>query len=307
MAGVCQPTTLVTGQGSVSSITPTSTKLLWTRVNSGLQTGGAFASDLDGKNVGALFDAGANAACRGIAATATDTYFYCTGHVYHCTIASCTAAPIGNATGVNDVALDTTNNRVYYSIGTSYNQQAGGNVWSIPTAGGAALRIAVADQPNPANLAIDNGYVYWVNAGTYKSDVSQNNCGVRKAPFGGNQVETVVAADFPGMDFAGLAVDGSTVFWGAGGVHEIHSGAISGGTPTTFVKAVTASPINALVVDAKYVYWVEFGGGVYRCDKGSCTTPKLLVPNQTNPSAIAQDAKSIYWANGTGEIRRLAK
>lgn len=304
--GVCQATTLVTGQTAVTKLVPTPTRLLWTRASSGQQSGGTFGSDLDGKNVATLLDVG-SATCQSLDATATDAYFACAGRIYHCTTASCTPTSIANVVAPNDMVLDTTNSRIYYSVGTNYNQQTGGNVWSMPIAGGASLKLLVTDQPNPTNVAIDGGKVYWLNSGTYKLDIPQKNGGIRKAPFGSNQMETVVDADGSGSDYIGLGVDGTTVFYGAGGAAEIHAVATIGGAPTTFAKTLTKTPVTALVVDATNVYWVENGGGVYRCSKSSCTTPKLLVPNQTLPTALAQDATSVYWANSTGEIRRLAK
>jgi hypothetical protein len=208
---------------------------------------------------------------------------------------------------VGDVAFDTTNDRLYFTIGTPYNAQTGGFVASVPSTGGAYARLTSADQPGPGLLTIDGGFVYWLDSGTYLSDNPQNNGGVRKAPFGTNQPVTVVAADPTGTDWAALALQGGTAYWAGftGTTSQIRSAPTVGGSPSTYTATVTKSFARTVVADASYVYWSEDQGGIYRCEK-NCTKPTLIATS-TITLALAQDAASIYWANSVGEIRRLAK
>jgi hypothetical protein len=312
-SAVCQPFTIAQGQAAVTRLVPNGTKLYWSRSATGVQTAGVYAADLDGQNAATLYDAGGGKICNGLLVSASDSYFFCTGAIYDCQLPSCSSSPssLTSVANVADTAFDTTNDRIYFSVRTPYNSQTGGYIASIPTIGGTPSRLVSADQPNPANLIIDGGNVYWLDVGTYLNDLPQHDGGVRSATLGTSQSSSIVAADGASYNYSGLALGGTTVYYGAGDSYEIHSVATTGGSPSTYATSLASAPIAEIVTDATYVYWteaVQLNGGVYRCAKASCTTPTALATKQDAPQALAQDAVSIYWANDLGgEIRRLAK
>jgi hypothetical protein len=302
--GKCQPFTIAQNQFQVTVLAPTATQLYWSRDVTGVQNGGIFVADLDGQNEAKLFDAGGGS-CSGLLVDGADSYFFCTGAIYHCALPSCPSGPttLVPITDVVDAALDKTNSRIYFSVKTLYDAQTGGYVGWIPTTGGGApSRIVAADQLNPHEIFLDNGVLYWLDYGTYKNDVAQYNGGVRSAPLGTNQTMSVLVNDFTDLNFSGLTVSGNTVYYGAGS--SIMSTATSGGLVATF----TPSGAGQIIADATYLYWTDAGASVYRCAKTSCTTPTTLATGENYPVAIAQDAVSIYWADYFGgQIRRLAK
>ncbi len=305
--GTCQPSTVSTGQVYVSKIIATGTKVYWSRTPSGGGTGAIIGADANGQNAAALFDAGTSGYCNSMTVGASDAFFYCTGHIYRCSLPSCNMVPtaILDIINVSDAALDAVNARVYFSVYTTYNQQAGGFVGSVAIAGGAMARLTAVDQPSPTSITISGGNVFWVNGGTYLNDNGQLNGGVRSAPFGTNSTVTNVASDGAGMDYSGIAVDGNNAYYG--GLRAVRTAPTVGGIPTTYAATLGMGNPTALIVDSSYVYWGEpnANGGLYRCEK-NCTKPTPLVLNQ-HIVTIAQDAKSIYWATASGTISRLAK
>ncbi len=312
-ASKCEFATPVTGQKNVASIFATATKLYWARGVALSQNGGVFVSDFDGSNGSTLYDAGASGYCSGLQVTGTDAYFYCSGNIYRCTLPSCGGAPqsLVAVPSVADTALDLVNSRVYFAVYTQYNQQTGGFVASVPFVGGSYSRLVSADQPNPANILISSGEVYWLNASTYTADTANKNGGVIKAPVGILQSQSTVTLDNTSQDYGGLAVQGSTVYFGVGTANAIHSVATLGGSASVYRAAVAGTRIGMIRTDATSVYWTELGtttGGVYKCTLNSCATPSPLATSQSDAYALALDALSVFWSNETsGEIRRIAK
>jgi hypothetical protein len=303
-AGKCDPVTLVTGQASVTRIAPTPTRLYWSRSKTNTQASGIFASDVDGQNAVPFY--GTIGYCGALVASSTHVYFTCDAQLLRCPRASCGTGPTSLAaqTSVADLAFDAANDRLYFAVSTPYNTKTGGFVGSIPAAGGAVARLVAADQPSPSSIVLAGGTAYWINAGTYLSDVPQLDGGLRRAPLGTNQTFTNVASDPTGADLTGLAVDTNTAYWaGSFAPPAVHSVALVGGSPSTFTKT-TVSNARQVLVDAKYVYWIE-SANVYRCEK-SCTKPTTIAAAAT-PIAFAQDDVSLYWSTLNGEIRRVAK
>jgi len=304
-AGVCGYATLVTGQIYVTSLAVTSTKIFWSRANYQTQHSGIFSSDLDGQNLAMLYDAN-TAYCMGLQVTQSATYFNCGGEFYKCTLPSCsqTPTPLLAMSSVAATALDATNQALYFSVYTPYNQQTGGFVGSMPLSGGSYSRLVAADQPSPNSLVIANGTVYWLDSGTYTNDNITGNGGVRSAPLGTNQNFTDLVNDKTAIDYTGLALSGSTLYYGIGSGNAIHTVATIGGSFSTYTSSTTNS-INVVIADATGVYWAD-NSKIQKCSLQSCGQAQTLATGQV-PSVMTQDNASIFWANGGGEIRRLAK
>jgi hypothetical protein len=310
--GVCQPSTVSSGQSNVNRIIATSTHVYWSRFGSYVppkQSGAVMSADLDGKNPVVLFDAGQGTSCYSLVTSTTDAYFQCGNWIYRCALSGCGQSPqqllsLSGIGSVVDMALDTPNNRLYFTVATPYNVQTGGFVASISTNGGNYARLTANDQPSPSSLSIVNGWVYWLNAGTYMNSAPKNNTSVYKAPVGTNQTPQAVSDDGMGASFLGITVDGNTVFYGgSGGVRSVPS---SGGLSKTFAMTGTGNPITAVLTDSQYVYWNDLSvvGGLYRCSK-NCASPEPIVSGYV--STFALDDLSLWWADDSGDLRRLAK
>jgi hypothetical protein len=304
--GKCQPITITTGQTAVSSLAVDATSIYWTRT--GGQGSTVNKANLDGSNVVTLYT---SAYCSDIVVDAQNAYFHCNTTIYRCAIGGCNMQPtaVGGpfANNVAGLAIDSANNRLYFTIGTPYNSSSGGFIASLPIPnGGAYVRLVPADQPSPSSIRIQNGSVFWLNSGVYVNDNPLNNGGLKKAPLGINQQETVVGTDTGTTDEYGLALDANTAFWGGGSLPQVRTVSLGGGSPTMFVNA--GGSVSGVVVDAPDVWYAETtAGSVRRCNKGNCT-PVIVASGQGAPYSIIQDAVSVFWGNYTGgEIRRLAK
>ena len=304
-AGVCQVATLVTGQIYVTALAITPAKIFWSRASTQTQHSGIFSSDLDGQNLAMLYD-GNQSYCMGLQATSNATYFNCGGEFYKCALPSCsqTPTPLLAMSSVAATALDATNQALYFSVYTAYNQQTGGFVGSMPLTGGSYTRLVAADQPSPSSLLIANNVVYWLDSGTYTNDNITGNGGVRSAPLGTNQNFTDLVNDKTAIDYTGLALSGSTVYYGIGSGNAIHTVATIGGSYSTYTTSTT-NEILYLIADTNAVYWAD-NSKIEKCSLASCGAPQTFASGQS-PTVMAQDGASVFWANGGGEIRRQAK
>jgi hypothetical protein len=101
---------------------------------------------------------------------------------------------------------------------------------------------------------------------------------------------------------AGLAVDGTDVYWAALNAPtstSILKAPLAGGAISTLATGQYGG--SGLTVDATHVYWVNNNpnGSIVRSNlDGSALT--TLVTAQNGPAAIAVDATSVYWATTAG-------
>jgi hypothetical protein len=305
----CQPITIVPGQATLSSLAVTSKSIFWSRDGTSMITAAIYKSDLDGANVVKLYDGGPSGGCKAVSVDTTNVYFACASTLYKCAIGGCNMMPTALSTAfsspIKSTAVDGNNGRLYFAVTTVYNQQSGGFIASLPTSGGANTRLVSGDQPNPVSIAIANGTVYWLNAGTFTNSTPDLNGGVKRAPLGVNQVETPLTSDNTTNELWSLSVDSTTAYWANASLIQIRSVSIGGGAPATFVQQ-SSLYLDVTTVDGMYVYWgAGSGGGVYRCPKAGCVTPEVLV-GSGGVGFLAQDTTAIYW-EAAGDIYRLAK
>src|SRR5262249_24059934 len=104
------------------------------------------------------------------------------------------------------IAVDNAN--VYWAnSGSNPGQSADGAIMAAPKAGGMVSTL-FSNLPNPANIAIDESYVYFVT--------SVPGGAVMAVPNGGGQpIKLAVNQDSP----HGIAVDKTNVYWTSGGLN----------------------------------------------------------------------------------------
>lgn len=107
----------------------------------------------------------------------------------------------------------------------------------------------------------------------------------------------------------GVAVRGGSVFWtnggGGGSIMRFDVPALCGTPlPSPSTLVATAGGLpTALAVDATSVYWVD-GSAVKKVPVGG-GAPMILASGQSNPGGIVVDAAHIYWSSyGAGTITR---
>jgi hypothetical protein len=241
------------------------------------------------------------------------------------------SAATGNSGGGSFLAVDDVN--VYVLEGNS--------LVCIPKDGAPAT--LVNDEGAMVNSATSlAGTAYWLES-QYNGPFAQ--FAVKSSPLLGNSVTTIAGA-LPTQGLDMIAVTSTTVFVGleaaqvfdfpltglpAGGLTPItvgsgypcgsmasDTGAIycAEGTGSNFRIAsdstvTTLGPADGtayMVSDDTYVYWVDNTtvGTIMKAPKSGGGTA-TVVARDTNPTAIAVDAKSIYWSDTGGYIKSIAK
>ena len=144
-----------------------------------------------------------------------------------------------------------------------------------------------------SSVAVDAGYVYWVEPG---------NGTIGRANLDGSGVdESFIATGFP----MGVAVDASHVYWADGIAGTIGRANLDGsGVEADFITG--ANLPGAVAVDAAHVYWTNFGAdSIGRADLDGSGAVQAFVGTANDPFGLAVDGEHIYWTDlSTGGIGR---
>jgi hypothetical protein len=172
----------------------------------------------------------------------------------------------------------------------------GGSIGPDASAAGAAgaapepylFAANIANVNVPRTLVVDSRYVYWLDTGQGS---------VRKAPVEGGSVVTLSSnGTRQGDDW--IAVDSENVYWSVT-TSRIFKTAIEGGAETTVVPFRDGrGTIWQFAVNRDALFWIEGSGvgndSVMRVGKDGGTPTQLAAIE--NPTAIAVDEQSVYWA-----------
>lgn len=313
-ASKCAAYTVTPSQTNVRHMFTNGGRIYWSRGTSASTTGAFLSAKLDGTDLVSIHDAGMNP-CAGGTVALGKAYFACFNGTTHdirqctlpCAAGSSTIFKAGVAS-LSNVVADPATGTVYYAVPTPYNQAPNGLV--LDTAGN---RVGAIGQANPNDLTIANGFIYWLNSGTYAADTAQKNGGVKRASLAAIGTENVVVSSGANyFDNSTLAVDTNNVYYAGRELSPNETDVVFGNvTAAGAAPTVFANNVGAYVAsDGTNVFFDEPGTNSVRyCSRaGGCGGGKtLLSASEASVSALVVDADSVLWAKFGGEIRRIAK
>jgi hypothetical protein len=216
------------------------------------------------------------------------------GEVMRVPIAGGTPVTLGASTFPQDLVVDAT--YVYWA------DQKDGEIYRAPIAGGTQVTFAAA--PSAVGVAIDAARIYWTEVNAAGAVMSK--------PLDGGAAKTIATGQGSPWE---VVVDATYAYWrdlDIGGTRfGIAMAPLAGGTPT-FIGSLNGS--GNLALDAKTLYMgtpssvlgfavpltIPDGGAVPYTD---------FANGQQNPSGLAVDSTSLYWADlggfGDGTIMKL--
>jgi len=313
-AGVCKATTLLSAAAYRAIVE--GGRIYYTLYGAPGMQGGVASIKVDGTDAKTHFTLGAGVGCRGIAAAQNKAYFVCgenPRNLYSCDLPSCTTPPatptvvrpnLGQPT--DDVAADPVSGKVFYVVGTAYNQSTGGGVFDS-----AGTQVGNANQPWPGRVAVGGGFLYWMNWGTYASDQRQVNGGMKRASLTALTSEQSLANESAteSLESGSFAIDATTLHFtsrGASGKVSVLAVPIQGGSATPLTTDLEFGAL--LTADATNVYFNDNDTNTIRyCPKAGCAGgSRLLSENEPGVTMLTSDAESVLWSSA-GNMRRIAK
>lgn len=222
---------------------------------------------------------------------------------------------VGDKGAIKKLSLDGGFPEILYSIGI--NQNAAGFIndiatddaflyWTesndstvrrMPIAGGLATTLSKFTSARAKQIAVVNGFVYWVD------DMSSSGDSIRKMPVAGGPLNTI-ASNIQGL--TGLEVDSSSAYFAEYETGDIRKVSVNGGTVTTLFDGSAFDSPSSITQDQTHIYWSN-QAQVARVSKngGGFTFYELIVKN--SGGGIAVDDTSIYFVRDEVILRASPK
>lgn len=226
---------------------------------------------------------------------------------HRCLLPDCSADQIvaPGATSVYQIVVDATH--VYWIEGPGVNP---GRVRRCPLDLSAMCtpEDVATGQVDPAGLALDDEYIYWINRGTGNNGklnrASKTNIGT---------VDTLAS----GLESPqAIAIGPEYIYWSEGySTGSLHRCAPTGTTcaPEVFLDSNqnAVNTAKSIAVDQHYVYWTNDGADtVMQCPRLSCFTGlHEIASGQQSPHNLISTEHCIYWFDhlGSHKIMTSAK
>jgi hypothetical protein len=166
-------------------------------------------------------------------------------------------------------------------------------------------REILASGQNAVALAIDDSYVYWIDAP--KRGATDATSNLMAAPKTGGTTMTI-ANQLP--EVVALTVDGATVYLATD--DAILAVAKDGSAPPATIAAAQAHP-TAIAADGGLVYWTTTGpggaaGGALFSIAAGGTSVQTLATDLSYPTSVALDATRVYFTSlQTGQTGGVAE
>jgi hypothetical protein len=129
-----------------------------------------------------------------------------------------------------------------------------------------------------------------------------------KAPKGGGAIVSLTP-NAPSLPTAGIAVNGTDVYWASMVPAGIRTVPVGGGAPSLLAPDTVASMPGPIAVDSTSVYWADMvSGSVLKAPLGGGMATTIAT-GQDSTEGIAVDETSVYLLNNgngkPGSVMRL--
>lgn len=210
---------------------------------------------------------------------------------------------------LSDLAVTADDASVAYAVPSAYNQDPNGSVHVVDRASGTDTLVSSTSEANPSSLEFDSRNLYWLNAGTYKSDVPQKNGGLFRVGSNFQSLEKIALAPTE-TDLGNLAVAGATAFWTSNvlsGQQSLRTTSTNAGSSVGAFLGSTGRP-GVVAANGGNVFWSE-GGVLYTCAVSGCPNgaTQVLASTGKDFTALEVDNDAIYFAKADGYVYKLAK
>jgi hypothetical protein len=155
------------------------------------------------------------------------------------------------------------------------------------------LKGVVFNQPSPVSLAVGNGYVYWINSGSF--DLTTKGT-VNRVPIGGGSAsEELAMQGFPNT----IAIDSTAthVAWSNTADKTVIYRTIAGKMDATLTLPGSAAPSGLTFFGNDLLVTAQTDNSVFQVFSDKSPAKTLAASGQTSPYRITTDGKFAFWTN----------
>jgi hypothetical protein len=327
--GICQPVTLVPGDGYINDLIPIGDYLFWSGCNAPYTDCFVARRRIDGTDAAKIVADNQGVELNGLAASATDVLWLAQGHVRACALPDCSAAARDLVPETTDSASSVTfakaTQTLFWTRTSAGSPSSSGlTAFKLPSAAPVSVESTSA---NSIRVVTDDQDVYWLNRPTYTglSTVSNADGSVWRARL--TDLE-------PTLLVSGLSGRTSSLVIGPDAVY--FSGILDSKGPDGVLNAIFRAPlpnglglaalpefvraskdpdgnesVGAMTTDGTNLYWSDLRlQAIERCPLAGCVAPEIVAVGQRNTGVLKADIASLYWVpfvSGFQGIARVAK
>jgi hypothetical protein len=321
---ICQPVTLVPGDGYIDDLIPIGDYLFWSGCNAPYTDCFVARRRIDGTDVAKIVADNQGGELNGLVASSTDLLWLAQGHVRACALPDCSAGArdlVPETTDASSVTFAKATQTLFWTRPSSDSPKSSG-ITAFQLSSAAPLSIG-STAANTVSAVSDDQSVYWLNQPTFTgtSTVPNADGAVWRARLADLE-PTLLASGFSGRTHR-LAVGPDAVYFSGrldskgpdGVLNAIFRVPLPNGLGLAAVPEfvrVSQDPsddsVGAMTTDASNLYWSDIGlSTIEKCPLAACTSAQILAVGQNSASALKEDAASVYWVAAKSNFQAIVR